>query len=84
MGDENTKKWYVSESSIIEHKGGTNKIFFQAGYGIRFEKNRHKTNVNATVDNGLHSITWVPTAHIRKPEYPGWRINLYNKAEYSK
>lgn len=60
----------------LEHKERKRKIS-SAGYGIRFEKNRHSTNVNATVDIGLQSITWVPTAHKRKPKYPGWRINLY-------
>jgi hypothetical protein len=51
---------------------------FQARYNTCFEKNRHKANVSATVDNGLHSKPWVPTVHIRKLEYSGWRINLYH------
>jgi hypothetical protein len=56
---------------------GRNTVLLE-GYGIRLAKKRHNTNANTTVDTGLHSITCVPTAHRRKPEYPGCRINLYN------
>lgn len=47
-----------------------------SSYGIRLEKNRQVTRAKATTQTGLQSITWVPTAHMKNPVYPGCRKNL--------
>lgn len=57
----------VESKRNIEIKKKDDK-FWQVGYGIRVEKNLHTTTMKAIVQTGLHSMTCVPVAQMKKPE----------------